>query len=130
MKKLFNSLLIGLVSIMFFTMSVSATLSTIVTAQPPAWGGIQDVMSTYVVKTTSSSSVSFYGVKESNALNPSGKLINSNHDSRSDWVTISQNQTFTSQSNVGAVNYQYYSSVKTNILEPNSNIIQYQFNPY
>lgn len=130
MKKILRRLIISIICIVSATISVSAIYSSTLTAQPPAWGGSIDVMSTYVTKTTNSASISFYGVKENNALNPSGKIINSNGESRSDWVTISQGQTFTNQSNGGAINFNYYSRIKTNLLEPNSNVIQYQYNPY
>lgn len=106
-----------------------AAWSGIVTVAIPPWGQTIDVMGIGVVKTTSTSSFSVYGVRETNTLDPHAMLINSEHQSRSNWCPVRQNE-YTSAYSSAMVNYYSYSRAGSNALEPNRTNIQYQFNPY
>lgn len=123
---------IGIISsVIFFggATSVLATWSSVVTTGLSPWGQTVDIMDTAVLKTTASSSVSVYGVRETNSLDPHVKLINSDRQSRSDWCAVRQGET-TSGFSSAMVNYYCYSRAGSNTLEPNYTNVQYQYNPY
>lgn len=118
-------------SLLMFTSAapVLASWSGIVSVSLPPWGGTVNNYSIAVTKTTSSSSFSVYGVRETNALDPHAKIITSEGQSRSDWAAIRQGE-YTSGFSSAAVNFYCYSRAGSNAIEPNQTIVQYQYNPY
>ncbi|NLC05259.1 MAG: hypothetical protein GX778_01900 [Erysipelothrix sp.] len=132
MKKIIRTSLIGVILLMMFTVTSLAYYSNKITVTVPNWGGSIDSINIngQVTKTSTSKSVTFYGVQESASLDAMGRLINSNGEARSDYVTIAQGSYHTSQTNTGVVNFFMYSRVKSHMFEPNNKVVVYQFNPY
>lgn len=128
-KKLVVCSTAALVFLFCAAINVYALWSGQVTVQPPGWGG--SVISWVgVTKTSNSSNFTVYGIKESNSLDPYAQLVNSNGVAKSGWCPIRQGSSTTVTDNAGIPNYIYYTRAKTNNLEPNSNVLSYQFNPY
>lgn len=132
MKKIINVILLITTLTLFTVTNVFAYYSSKIVVTPPPWGGSVDVINSngQVTKTSTSKSVTFYGIQETSTLDPYGRLINSQGETRSDWVAIKQGEYQTSQSNTGIINYYLYSRIKSNNLEWNEKTIAYQFNPY
>ncbi len=86
MKKIIRTSLIGVILLMMFTVTSLAYYSNKITVTVPNWGGSIDSINIngQVTKTSTSKSVTFYGVQESASLDAMGRLINSNGEARSD----------------------------------------------